>query len=100
MNPKERSVFTLEGVRKLHGWSHASLNLVLDHLSTIPTTDYVKELPDFGFHTLREQAIHIFNCEGFWIHTLQGQPYIDRTPEECAAVADAKLFQQEVIRRT
>jgi uncharacterized damage-inducible protein DinB len=66
-------VFTLDGLRKLHGWTHASLNLVLNHLSTIPTGDYVKELPSFGFPTLREQAIHIFNCEGFWIHTLEGR---------------------------
>jgi uncharacterized damage-inducible protein DinB len=93
-------VFTLDGVRKLHGWTHASLNLVLDHLSTIPTTDYGKELPSFGFRTLREQAIHIFNCEGFWIHMLQGSPYVDRDPEKCYAVADARHLQQEVSQRT
>lgn len=56
-------MFTVDGVRKFHGWTHASLNLVLDHLFTIPTSDYVKELPSFGFRTLRLQAIHIFNCE-------------------------------------
>ena len=93
-------MFTLEGVRKFHGWTHASLNLVLDHLSTIPTSDYVKELPSFGFRTLREQAIHIFNCEGFWIHTLQGLPYVDRKPEEFPAIADARLLQRGVIRQT
>ena len=65
-------MFTVNGVRKFHGWTHASLNLVLDHLSTIPTNDYVRELSGFGFRTLREQAIHIFNCEGFWVHTLRG----------------------------
>jgi uncharacterized damage-inducible protein DinB len=89
-------VFTLDGVRKFHGWTHASLNLVLDHLSTIPTSDYGKKLPNFGFRTLREQAIHIFNCEGFWIYTLQGLRYVDRDPEECPALADAKHLQQEV----
>jgi hypothetical protein len=31
-------VFTFDGVRKFHGWTHASLNLVLNHLSTIPTS--------------------------------------------------------------
>jgi uncharacterized damage-inducible protein DinB len=92
-------VFTLDGVRKFHGWTHASLNLVLDHLSTIPASDYAKELPNFGFRTLREQVIHIFNCEGFWIHTLQGLRYVDRKPES-SAVGDAKLLQQEVSRRT
>ena len=93
-------MFTLEGVRKFHGWTHASLNLVLDHLSTISKGDYVKELPTFGLRTLREQAIHIFNCEGFWIHTLQGLRYLDKTLEECPAVADVRLLQREVSRQT
>ncbi len=93
-------MFTLSGVRKLHGWTHTSLNLVLDHLSTIPTSDYVKELPNFGFRTLREQVIHIFNCEGRWIQSLQGLRYVNRKPEECPAVADARLLQQEVMQRT
>lgn len=93
-------MYTLDGVRKFHGWTHASLSLVLDHLSTIPSSDYGEEVPGFGFRTLREQAIHIFNCEGFWIHTLQGLRYVDRNPAECPAVADARLLQQEVGRRT
>jgi uncharacterized damage-inducible protein DinB len=89
-------VFTLDGVRKLHGWTHASLNLVLDHLSTMPANDYSTELPGFGFRTLREQVIHIFNCEGFWVHTLQGLRYANRTPEECPAVADGRLLKTEL----
>ena len=93
-------MFTLDGVRKFHGWAHASLNLLLDHLSTIPTSDYVKEVPSFGFSTLRKQVIHIFNCEGFWIHTLQGLQYFDRNPAECPAVSDARLMQQEISRQT
>ena len=93
-------MFTIDGVRKFHGWTHASLNLVMDHLSTIPTNDYVKELSGFGFRTLREQAIHIFNCEGFWVHTLRELRYADRTPEECPAAADVRLLQKEVSQST
>lgn len=93
-------MFTLDGVRKFHGWTHASLNLVLDHLSTIPTCDYGKTLPSFGFSTLQKQVIHIFNCEGFWIHTLQGLRYSDRDSTEYPAVSDARLLQQEVNRQT
>lgn len=93
-------MFTADGARKFHGWTHASLNLVLDHLSTIPAENYVKEMPGFGFRTLRDQAIHIFNCEGFWIHTLQGLRYVNRTPEKCPAIVDARLLQREVIEQT
>jgi uncharacterized damage-inducible protein DinB len=45
-------------------------------------------------------VIHIFNCEGFWIHTLQGLKYVDRNSAECPAVSDARLLQQEISRQT
>ncbi|HUA97717.1 MAG TPA: DinB family protein [Terracidiphilus sp.] len=93
-------MFTIDGVRKFHSWTHASLTLLLDHLSTIPTADYAREISGFGFPALQKQVIHIFNCEGFWIHTLQGLNYVDRTPVEFPTVADARILQQEVSRRT
>lgn len=93
-------MFTLEGIRKFHRWTHASLTLVLDHLSTIPANAYAKELPGFGFSTLQKQVIHVFNCEGFWISALQGLRYVDRDPADFPAVADAVRLQQEVIDQT
>ena len=93
-------VFTLEGIRKFHSWTHASLTLILDHLSTMPPADYGKEIPNFGFPTLRNQVVHIFNTEEFWIRVLQGLEYANRNPLEYAAVADAKLLQQEIMRTT
>jgi len=68
---------------------------VLDHLSTIPASAYAEEAPGFGFPTLREQVIHIFNCEGFWIHTIQGLTYRDRNTIDCSSLADARLLQRE-----
>jgi uncharacterized damage-inducible protein DinB len=93
-------VFTIDGVRKFQGWTHACLNLALDHLSTMPTNDYVKEVSGFGFPTLRDQTIHIFNCEGFWVHTLQGLPYANRTPEDCPVLADVRGLQEQVSEST
>lgn len=93
-------MFTVDGIRKLHGWTHASLSLVLGHVSTIPKSEYGKIVAGFGFGTVREQVIHIFNCEGFWIHLLQGMPYVDRRPEERPAAADARALQQEVMQHT
>jgi uncharacterized damage-inducible protein DinB len=93
-------VFTLEGIQKFHLWTHASLTGTLDHLSTLSASDYSAEVPGFGFLTLREQVIHIFNCEGFWIHTIQGLTYRDRDPGDCPAVGDARLLQREVSKQT
>jgi uncharacterized damage-inducible protein DinB len=93
-------VFTLPGVRKFYDWTHASLTLLLNHLSAIPATDYAKEVPGFGFPTVRAQVIHILNCEGFWIHTLQAIPFDDQDPANWPSVSDARLLQSQVSMRT
>jgi uncharacterized damage-inducible protein DinB len=97
---KEKFVFTLDGAQRFHSWTHASLSLLLDHLSTIPRSDYVKELPSFGIPSLQKQVVHIFNCEGFWIRTLQGLQYVDCEPAEFLDVSAARLLQEQVIRKT
>jgi uncharacterized damage-inducible protein DinB len=93
-------VFTLPGIRQFHGWTHASFTLLLDHLSTIPATAYAKEVPGFGFPTIRAQVIHILNCEGFWIHTLQALPFDDQDTANWPTVSDARRLQSEVSMRT
>jgi uncharacterized damage-inducible protein DinB len=73
---------------------------LLDHLSTVPTADYVKEVPGFGFPTLRAQVVHILNCEGFWVHTLQAFPFKDQDPTAWPTVSDARVLQREVSVKT
>jgi uncharacterized damage-inducible protein DinB len=45
-------------------------------------------------------VIHIFNCEGFWIHAIQGLSYYDRNSTDCPSVADVRLLQREVGEQT
>jgi uncharacterized damage-inducible protein DinB len=93
-------VFTLPGIRKFHHWTHASLTLLLNHLCAIPASDYTKEVPGFGFPSVRAQVLHILNCEGFWIYTLQAIPFVDQEPAKWPAASDARLLQSEVSTRT
>ena len=93
-------MFDLDGIRKFHGWTHLCFGRVLDHLATLSQSDYIREVPNFGFATLRAQTIHILNCEGFWVHTLRGKVYIDRNPAEYATVDDARRMQREITGQT
>ncbi len=93
-------MFTVEGMRKLHGWTHQSLGVVLDHLATLPEADYGKPLEGFGFPTVREQVIHLLNCEGFWVHTLEGEFYTDRDPKALRTVEDARQLERDTMRHT
>src|SRR5258708_17565325 len=93
-------LFTVIGMRKVHSWTHSSLTLVLDHLATIPEGDYAKDVLGFGFPTLRAQIMHIFNCEGFWIHTLQGARFENEEPGDWPSVPDARVLQSRVSANT
>jgi len=93
-------MFTLDGIRKFHHWTHAAITLVLDHLAALPPDAYTKELPSFGFSTLQKQVIHIFNCEGFWISTLQRLDFMDSIPVACPTIADAVRLQHQTSQRT
>lgn len=73
---------------------------MLDHLSTIPAGDYAREVPGFGFPTAHAQVVHILNCEGFWVQTLQALPFKDQDPADWPTVSDARVLQREVRQKT
>lgn len=89
-------MFTLDGIRKLHAWTHQCLTLLFDHLATLAPADYAKDVPGFGSPNIRAQVIHCLNCEGFWVHTLEGKPFTDEDSAHFPTVADARVLQQKV----
>jgi uncharacterized damage-inducible protein DinB len=97
-------MFTLAGIRKLHTWTHASFTIVLNHLASIPQSDYEREVPGFGFPTLRAQVLHILNCEGLWIHTLQAARstpgFRDEVQADWPTIPDARALQGRVTANT
>lgn len=93
-------MFTLAGIRTFHGWTHASLTLILDHLATMPEGTYEKELTGFGFPTLRAQIVHIFQCESFWVHTLRAVPFNNQDSSNWPSVSDARTLQRDVSADT
>jgi uncharacterized damage-inducible protein DinB len=93
-------MFTVDGIRQLHRWTHLCLGRAFDHIATIPVADYTREVPGFGSPNLRDQVIHCINCEAFWVHTLRAAPYTDEDPALFPTVADARVFEGRVTVQT
>lgn len=93
-------MFTLDGIRKFHAWTHLSITLLFDHLDTVPAAAYTKELAGFGRPTLHTQIIHLIQCEAFWVHTLQRLPFERFDPARFPAVSDARYLQRDVGAQT
>jgi uncharacterized damage-inducible protein DinB len=93
-------MFTLDGIRKFHSWTHASLTLVLGHLETLPPASYTQQLPGFGYASLRDQVVHLLGCEMRWVRRLQDVPVGRWDPEQWPKVADARALQIQARAQT
>src|SRR5260370_16523820 len=68
-------MFTKDGIRALHAWTHERLDLLLSHAAKLTPEEFVKELPGFGSASVRDQLVHIITCEEGWVRDLQNIPY-------------------------
>ncbi len=67
-------MFNREGIRTLHGVTHDRLDLLIDHVAKLAPADFVRELPGFGFASVRDQLAHLLGAEERWVHRLQQLP--------------------------
>ena len=93
-------MFTLDGVQKFHDWTHSSLSRMLDHIATLPEGGYHTKLNGFGFATIGEQVLHIFQCETNWIHRAQAIPFDGLSVSEYPAILEARVLQRKVRSET
>ncbi len=93
-------MFTREGIRAFHAWTHEKLDLLFDHAEKLPSELFVREMPGFGRASVREQLSHILGCEQFWLCNLQNLK-LERVPASShKAVADLKRLKRQVIADT
>jgi uncharacterized damage-inducible protein DinB len=93
-------MFTLDGIREFHSWTHASLTRLFDHIATLPADSYNRDVSGFGFSTIRAQVIHILSCEALWISRAQAVSIDDWDVMKWLTVSDARALQQEASNRT
>ena len=93
-------MFTVDAIRKFHAWTHDSLTLLLDHLATFPAADYAKEIPGFGYASVRAQVIHLLGCEIRWVNRLREIPNDAWDDTRWPGVSDARELMSEAKART
>jgi uncharacterized damage-inducible protein DinB len=93
-------MFTLDGTRQFHTWTHQSLSLLFDHLDTLTAAGYTQVVPGFGFPTVRAQVVHLLGCEIRWVNRLRGLPNEDWDAARWPTVSDARVLQSQARSRT
>lgn len=90
-------MFTKDGIRELHGWTHESLDILLQHISSVPVELLRTSLTGFGMPTVWRQLVHILTVEEGWICDLQDKPFAGWYEEDCPTLT-ALLEAKERVR--
>jgi uncharacterized damage-inducible protein DinB len=86
-------MFIKQGIRSLHQWCHGCLDVIFNHAASLPAGMWTKELPGFGFSSIRDQLTHILECEEDWVGRLQGRVFQPGAP------ADSLVLLQNTKQR-
>jgi len=72
-------MFSKSGITELHNATHESVDILLEHVATVP------------------QLVHILTVEEGWVHDLQSKPFDGWFEEDCPTI-DALRSAKERIR--
>ena len=89
-------MFTKSGIRELHGAMHESLDVLLNHVATVPDRLLRQPVDGFGFPTVARQLVHILTVEEGWVHDLQFKDFPGWF-EQDAPTLEALLSQKHRI---
>jgi uncharacterized damage-inducible protein DinB len=89
---------TKEAILGLHAAMHDTLDVLLDHIATMPAELLARDVAGFGYSTVRDQLNHVFANEAVWIQLLQMQAL--RGPRLAATVEEFRTVKNEVMAAT
>ena len=93
-------MFTKSGILELHGLMHDRLNLLVNHIATVPDELLHKLVSGFGHQSVWTQLIHVLNCEEGWIHDLQHQSFVAWTEDNCPTVGALRAAEKRIRAET
>jgi uncharacterized damage-inducible protein DinB len=75
-------MFTKSGILEMHAVTHERLDLLIQHVGTIPPELHNRPIEGFGRPSIWNQLVHVLTCEEGWVHDLQNLPYPGWTEED------------------
>ncbi len=93
-------MFTRDGIRALHQWTHARLHIVVEHAAVLSADEFARELPGFGASSVREQLMHILGAEERWVLRLEDRPIRPWSAADFPTAASLRAAKERVMRAT
>ena len=89
-------MFTKPGIIALHAATHERLDLLLNHVVTMPDDLLHRPIEGFGHTSVWSQLVHILSCEEGWVHDLQNQVFSGWHEEDYPTLAALRVAKERI----
>lgn len=89
-----------EALLDIHARSHGCLASSLRHCRELTAEELDREIPGFGYATVRLQFHHAIGAERYWLGVLEGRIDADDDAESYPTVAALETLREQVFART
>ncbi len=93
-------MFNKAGIIELHTATHERLDLLLQHVATVPDQLRLKPVSGFGHPSIWKQLVHILICEEGWVHDLQNKTFAGWHEEDCSTMTDLLAAKERIRKAT
>src|SRR5690242_9367583 len=93
-------MFNKSGIIELHVAMHERLDLLLQHIATVPDELRHKSISGFGHPSIWKQLVHILTCEEGWVRDLQNKTFAGWCAEDCPTMVDLLAAKNRIRKST
>jgi len=91
---------TSEALLDFHERAHSNLKALIDHCRQLTPEELDRELPGFGYPSVRLQLHHEIGAQRYWIGVLQGRIEADDNAPDFPTLNSLEAYRQEVYSAT
>jgi uncharacterized damage-inducible protein DinB len=88
---------TSEALLDIHERAHRNLATLLEHCRQFSAEEIDRELPGFGYPTVRLQLHHEIGAEKYWIGVLEGRIDADEDAPDYPTIASLEVYRENVF---
>ena len=93
-------MYTSDALLDLHHHAQQSLQKLLAHCRELAPEELNREIPGFGYPSVRLQLHHELGAQKYWIGVLEGRIDADENDSEYPTVASLETYRLEVASLT
>ncbi len=93
-------MYTTAAVLDMHERAHKSLERLIQHCGQLSVEEIDRELPGFGYPSIRRQLEHMIGAQEYWVRVIRGRYTEDESAGEFPTVAAIESYRLRVANET